>query len=447
MARRKPAQRLKAPEALEPVYTTASPNEPIVLYEGPLRFGRGKGSFTASGKVLFRWFPTPRVVAECSGVANPFALGNLRSPIITVPNRGWTSEVGLERAGGSDSVLNVVVCDGLEGYLGKSGKVRRLTWHLPNTCDLHGSGIRNRDGSISFRRVVLDGEPWRVTLDYISGSRERLRELGGFAFTHVASLERIDNKSFIPDEARHARGVLAFFLSLCRGLWVFPLLEVGYSARGRCVWERWATARIDSYDYVRSWLPMVATDALSRSWGTLLRLSRDADMDLNLKTAIHWYVEANKQSGAVHGSVVMIQAALELLQWLVFTQSKRILLNPEKINAADKMRLLLDRVGLELTIPPALKALVAEAKGQSWHDGPQALVEIRNRITHPPKGAKVRSRHSNNVVAEAWRLGLHYLELTILWLLKYEGGYVSRVSSNPDPMAGAAVPWATDTSH
>jgi hypothetical protein len=102
---------------------------------------------------------------------------------------------------------------------------------------------------------------------------------------------------------------------------------------------------------------------------------------------------------------LLLQAALERLAWQVLVWNKEVLSSDgfARLPAADQLRLLLDSCSMPLQIPTSLKGLVSQAAAFNWADGPQAFVESRNSIVHPPKKASVPK--SLIAIFDAWRLG------------------------------------------
>ena len=110
--------------------------------------------------------------------------------------------------------------------------------------------------------------------------------------------------------------------------------------------------------------------------------------------------------------------------------------------AEKKMRLLLAEAKIPTAMPTHLTNFDAHAKHANWQDGPQALTQLRNWITHPTgKDRQNLDRVSLLTRFEACNLALWYLELTLLWLLGYRGDYVNRLNVR---FTGdrEAVPWA-----
>ncbi|MBD0266320.1 MAG: hypothetical protein ICV78_27460 [Tolypothrix sp. Co-bin9] len=151
------------------------------------------------------------------------------------------------------------------------------------------------------------------------------------------------------------------------------------------------------------------------------------------------------QAGDVQGSIVLMQAAFEILAWTLLVEEKGIISQQgfEKLAAADQLRLLLSQCGVPLKIPDSLTELLKASKELNWFDGAQALTEIRNAIVHP--NPKKRQKYLNRPFPEqidAYKLGLWYLELILLNLFEYKGEYFNRIASKEFYQENIeAVPW------
>jgi hypothetical protein len=103
---------------------------------------------------------------------------------------------------------------------------------------------------------------------------------------------------------------------------------------------------------------------------------------------------------------------------------------PRGLSAADRLRRLLTEFGLPVAVgPPRLRvnALPALAAAQGWADAPEALVTLRNSIIHPhARNTQRLQSYPVPARAEAWTIGLWYLELVLLKWFGYAGPYVNR---------------------
>jgi len=163
-----------------------------------------------------------------------------------------------------------------------------------------------------------------------------------------------------------------------------------------------------------------------------------------LLTVIHWYLAAYPLSGAIEGSIVQTKTVFDLLSSAVLVEQKTWLSTGgyEKLPAADPIRLLLHCAGIPTGIPTALSALFSRASSENWSDTAEAMTAIRNTITHPTK--KKRNKFAANSFQtrlDIWNLGLWNLELCLLRLFGYNGGYANRLTRK---WVGQTeiVPWA-----
>ncbi|MEE8250235.1 MAG: hypothetical protein V3R24_00710 [Gemmatimonadales bacterium] len=162
-----------------------------------------------------------------------------------------------------------------------------------------------------------------------------------------------------------------------------------------------------------------------------------------LRLAVYWYIQAISRSGGLEGALVLGQVALELLGSACCVE-----LNPivsaggfARLPASDRIRLLLSFAKIPLRLPVELKTLCDVACANDWADGPEAIVAIRNAVVHrTATKIKLLSDVSGRARYDAWLLTIHYIELCILHLIRYNGPVANRISAQ---MLGQveSVPW------
>jgi hypothetical protein len=111
-------------------------------------------------------------------------------------------------------------------------------------------------------------------------------------------------------------------------------------------------------------------------------------------------------------------------------------------DAAERLRFLLRRAGVDLSIPAGLPILGAHAATAGWADGPAALAVLRNSAIHPRRRGRVFDA-PDPVRWEACTLALWYLELSLLALLGHKGTYVNRIERRTS-FGLEYVPWAIE---
>jgi hypothetical protein len=281
---------------------------------------------------------------------------------------------------------------------------------------------------------TLEAEGWSISvspLQNFNNTSEQLKLTKGFALTHTGTLERSDGNTFSSQQAKEMLRILFYILSFARGLWVSPILPVGLDNAGVQVWKFWYPYKTGAWEAVNSWFIELMPDMLFFVFpGFLQRWQNPIWLD-TMRLVIDWYIESNTQN--TETSLIVNQAAFELLSWVLLVEDKAILSKEgfDKLFASDKLRLLLSQAGIPLLIDPRQVKLTKLAQDAKWQDGPHALTEMRNKMVHPkltdpkitnqPKRIKNILGYPIAARAEAGQLGLWYLEKILLWLFGYNG--------------------------
>jgi len=437
------------PRAVEAVYVTHEPNSPVILYKGQLVLEQGEYRVDVIGKIFLDWLPSPHIMffAELK-TPIPLALGD-EKPVRVVSTDleavGWIINMKFSETA---TVMGIL----MDVNKGHQVEIANLVFHVPNFTQYFGVSVRSDlctdkaqswSGKVWQGRLTLEASGWRIIIDQLEGIDSefyrQLKAVGGFGLTHVGKLERYDGSVFEIDErVENLLEGLGYFLSFVRGAWSFPVLWVGFSPSGEKVFERWSTPKLSPFRTCQSWFPKNRAVEIVTIWPRFVELWEDQNWSKQMAIAIDWFVEANSPH-SIESGIVLSQVGLELLAWKLFADGSDVKLDQfDKLPAADKLRLLLDKAKIPQAIPSELEDLARAAKANNWRDGPQALTEIRNGIVHGQKLEKVL-RLSIDVRRDIWVLGLWYLELTLLWLMRYSGLYVNRCASGKYEL----VPWAT----
>lgn len=439
----------KYPVAIMPIYQTIEANETIKLYEGNLELAQNNLSISCNGKITFEWLPRPSVRLE-SSPNTPFAMLELGQVTLRIPSLSQDLEAFLTN-----------ITRNSEGLCTFSGRLRRtkIIWEkkisqkiLFNVANFHnfvGDIIQSTKECTGWCRGRLEllSDTWKVILDQVNHSSEFMRKFesrGGFLVTHIGSVERIDGHEFSYEEAEKAINALHYFLSFLRGFWCGPVLPVGIFSDQK-TWEQWDNLRLTPWKEGISWFPKLKPNDIGQAFKGFMKKCEDPLWGVPIGHAIHWYVEANLSAGAVEGSIILIQAALELLGWVYLVEDTKQFGSSkfENLPAEQKLRELLKTLNIPTTIPPELSDLKNAAALLRTTDGPSIFVRLRNGLVHPKKNK--RNLVSSTAVAvriQAWTLGLWYLELLLLRLFNYSGVYYRRFISGYPDRVEALVPWA-----
>ncbi|MGJ5631728.1 hypothetical protein [Nostoc sp. CALU 1950] len=206
-------------------------------------------------------------------------------------------------------------------------------------------------------RLILKAESWSASIDSLQNLGDIIKSLeskGGYAITHVGKLERSDKKPFTTEEADDILEALHWFLSFSRGFRTSPILLVGYDNSGKKVWENCTSYTTSPWRSVHSWFADSQDScSLGKLFPGFLNRWRSTTWNQPIRFAIHWYLESIAQAGAVQGSIVLMQAAFEILAWTLLVEEKAIISQQEfkKLPAAEQLRRLLSQCGVPLKIP------------------------------------------------------------------------------------------------
>jgi hypothetical protein len=418
------------------LYLGHHPNQPIQLYQGFAELIKDEQVIEGQATATFGWFPSPCIKFEFIH----FTETRIDWDDITLK----LTEIGISvKAHISHTTIYGNNRSVISGYpsetivKGNNQELTSLVFHLPNFpfFDIFNTfGMTEEEeeeeleGWLQWRfdgQLVFKTGDWRIVLATLPESwdiHELLQSQGGYSLTHICQLERLDRTPFSIDDARDLLEALSYYLSFARGLWLAPMLIAGFDAEGTQVFEEWSACRADSWQNTYTWFSTDSTD-LVEAFPGFMRRWQDKNWRELVQDSIHWYVESKKQAGGVNGAIVLQQAALERLAWVLLVQDKRSLSQNgfQKLPAADQVRLLLSSLGIDLKLPTDLINLTQLANQLNLVDGPQAITEIRNAIVHH----NPKNRHnkgcgaSQEIGTEAWSLGLHYLEIVMLKLFDY----------------------------
>ena len=456
--------------ALSPAYSIGGANQPINLYEGVLEVTKGEITEQGDGNLSFVWLPYPHFEfyllqhnEQCQDLRGRCCL---RLPTFDVVAEVEILEIFYEVD--EYDILTKISGRLLESIvIEPSQEISYVLFHLTNFKMFLGSWISSPDSETPcpWGRVILKAEGWKVTIDALKEINDlvhSLHSLSGYAVTHVGKLERSNGEEFTAKEASDFLEALFYFLSFTRGLWSELILPVGYNASGNPIWREWNPQRVrvdrwqDEEQEVYSWFWIDGSHSLVEIFPSFMRKWRDRDWRESLESVIHWYVESNKQVGGVKGSIVLTQAALELLTWVILVHKGDV---PEKDfkdtkntnynSTSRKINRLLKKLCIPQDIPFELANLRLFESNLTYskNNGPYAFTEVRNSITHadPETRQKLRNTASTAII-EAWELGLWYVELILLRLFDYQGLYVNRMLRRRLIGGLETVPWASTDS-
>ena len=303
-----------------------------------------------------------------------------------------------------------------------------LNFHSPQR--MFGAGSRWRS-DISKNRSYLIGRAdisvgsWSITLEEVDNIGERGDHSRSFRVAHIGSISRLDGKSFRAGDGLSILSDLRRALSFAGGREMgFSRVYEGSSANFNSL-LRWGTENTTPLGFARSsWLPLnTATDAISRVFTEYFRQVRsNTPVRFSLDYIIQVYLDSLE--GPLWTALPHIQIALEALCGLITGRRRQV---------GDQLGDTLSSAAITLGIPDWFPKLEEFRAAEELSDGPATLVALRNCLVH---GRPEVDEIDTFVLWEAHQLGLWYVELLLLFQLKYRGRYRIRATGSVE-----SVPW------
>ena len=420
-------------------YPQRDVNEPVLLHEGRFRVRSGDQCAKASGSARLRWMPSPGIEFDIEA-DEPVGL-DLDSLAVELPGFTTTNVVAYSTgAPGSIRAFAAAMEWGSERRLLSVG------FQIVNFADVITPGpsavpgdptaIAGDFGTI--QTVALNHDGWQIRIVAVSESgdrREQLKATGGYAFTHVGQLTRVDDSAFSVEQAKDILESLRQFLSFARGAACALPIHWGRGEDAEIVWRRFQSPIVDPWQRSHpSWLGegLHTGEILAELFDSFCGIHTDPRLREPLVVALHWYRHCNTTSSGLEGSLVLGMAALDLLGALIVVDPNGSMSagRYDGLPGAVKLRKLLKALKLQPGIPQRYKALSRFAKNNNW-DSCQALAELRNGFVHAKEERRriVFGSDGKAATPGALQLSLWYQGLALLRLLEYRGSYFNRTTA------------------
>ncbi len=251
---------VSVPSAVEPFYTCARRNQPIVLFRGRVDLVGTTSTERHRGGIVLDWLPSPTVRCWVRGPASELATESImggaeveivpRIPPRRVPRQSRTTRGGPRSA--------------LQGF---------------------------ETGS-----QLLGVE----------------KENGGFGLTHTARVQRTSGGTFTAAKVNTLVEAFTYFCWLCAEARCGPLLPVGFDGQDSAVWSRWNPTRTESFTRAATWLDTVHAGEAEALFPAFMARFGDPYWREVLIHAVEYLVEAGRPN-TLQRAIVMAQILLETL--------------------------------------------------------------------------------------------------------------------------------------
>ncbi|MBS1877761.1 MAG: hypothetical protein JSU00_31420 [Acidobacteria bacterium] len=422
-----------------PCFEIPLPNRPIVLGAAQVSVRLGGKTLTGPLTATVTMVPRPKLEFEFE-VPPYFGIDISNDVDVTFLSSGAKSPCRIARGRMFSQAPSSISLRPLQEVVpaGQDMLVKQIVFAVPNFPDFLAHAVIHKSpegGGVREDEIRLEFSGWHATIRKMADIAERkelLSEDGGFGITAIGLLERTGAALFTWQNAEPAIEALGVFLSFVCGRWTGPMLPAGIGLAGEPIWFRWSVPLVDQGFSLFTWFDAHRGMTLSDIVPSFMAKWEDPQWKYALSRAVYWFVRANSVAVGGDGSLILSQAALEVLSWTYLVMVGGM--EPKafkRLGAAGRIRTLLKAMEIPVEIPASLTQLSAVAA-----DGPGAVVAVRNDLVHPDK------REGPLPATEAWTLAQRYVELVILRLCGFSGEHANRTQSGRWVGQVELVPWA-----
>lgn len=433
-----------------------STNQAIRVYEGEFSLKDESDEIKLIGKIEYRWLPHKGVVFYGKPTEKSERIVRLINTI------GSFDVICDEYNLGKGFISNFTIGDEIKIkgvfhfktiFGDKTVAVDKIKFCVPNFREFLGGVVKKIDGTSrgTYKsRIILDNDKYSIIIDKCLKYKESvdlLNESGGYLILYSGEL-KAKKGTLTFQNSKEILHCLNVFLSFLNGRRTSALFIHGVYEEN-ALWIDYSNYYVDSYDKLSSWTNSHSTEGFNELWQFFSNKWKDENHRDVLNTVIHWYMECNKGSGFIEGSIIMAQTALELLYNWYVVENKKLLIgkDSENINASNKIRLLISQVNINYDVPKSFASLQNFLKSEKLIDAPEAVVQIRNAIVHSQEEKRIKlSKIENKAKQEALELCIWYIEMALLKVLNFKGNYYNRCSDNRFTSGRVEkLPWVNDS--
>ncbi len=351
------------------------------------------------------------------------------------------------KSSSSKTEVNGILNEPLRPQL-PNGGFREICFLLTNFSSYYGEPVRLSGKSLAMAksrwRLGLDG--YEIAIDLAEQHKEtadNVKVNGGFGITNIGRVSKTTGALLTLKDFEALSDSLRYFLGLCRGFWVGPVLPFA-DIDGKPIFF-FAPSRLTTWHNAETWFPRLKPKEAGTAFNRFHQLLQDPGWGEGLRHAIEWYVDANT-ADTLESSIVKTQVGLELLAWLVLVDRHEYKSKSKYRHdgAAKNLEDLLTVFRIPVAYPVHLENFRRGTTTWSTENGVHAVVKVRNHIMHSTS-VKRRELAELGTMAklEAKHLGLQYLELSLLAIIGYSGTYSDRTKFNRILGQDQVVPWGT----
>lgn len=410
-------------------------NEEIGLYSGSGRlFFEGK-SF--EGHVLLKgiFLPKSRLVFSFSGLDVQGIVDLMNSQknraILEIDEFNFKSEVLItnKNIGGDKPDIEGHVISEEEFSSEIKGEVDTIFFSVFNFPNVWTSENIQKGNNFCMRLTFPDDE-YFIVLDAIPHLLKKykvLKDTMGYLVTHNGFISRKDGKPFLKENVDSILDNLRMTLSFSQGRFI----EVNYIKgvqNNRLRYQSVKTYRSWPTKQLLTWFDVMCPDSLYSVFDGFRRLQEDDVWSKSLMQVLGWYYESQYEL-AMESSIILNQAALERLIWVYFVEytKKYERKQFENFRFYKRLELMLKEIEHEkISFEPRLELEKFRERNLPTEPWFRSFVQIRNFIQHPDNKHRLED-FDYRPKWDARELGLHLIEVIILFIADFNGKMVNRL--------------------
>lgn len=424
--------------AVNPVVIIEKPNEKIIIHKGEFVLKKNNSEYISiNGEVYFKWFPhiNPKFTGT---IQNENFSNNIfdEEKLCLLVNG---TKIGDCYISSQNIGINHTISGGFLNEIitgDKSLTAQNFKFSIVNLEDFLGEDVEFKTDKItkySRARISLINEKFEILIDKDIDYKEKfnlLQENGGFQILYNGEITFFKN-SVNYKQVNEIMEILGNFLSFVSGKKNNPLF-LSAIHDDKILYQDFTGYHNYAYEFRATWSDTNTTDYFNDLFQNFYNLWKsNSDNKFFLTSIIHWYTEINCNSGYSEGSLIMAQTAMELLyNWLIIENKKLIKgKDSENLSASNKMRLLLSQLSISYEVPIKLRNLEKFRIDNKLPDAIESIVQIRNAIVHSQEEKRKKLSEINPLtIYESVQLSLWYIEMSLLYILKFNHKYSNRCS-------------------
>lgn len=309
----------------------------------------------------------------------------------------------------------------------KDNLVDYLQFDIVNMDKIPGKLVKYKD-LVYAGRVEFGLNDYTIIIDknynYNKETHRQLVSRTGSVVTHTGRIYRKDGQKFRTKNMEEVITNLSLSLSFCCGRYINIPNAMGYSEE-KNVYRAWYKRVSSDYRFVFKWTTTISNYHNFEKYLSLsCKALEDRYFNSTLENILDWYIEALNGIN-LGNNIISIQTALEMLSYVVLVENSSCMSvkQYDARSASQNIRTLLKKCKIDYSTIHG--DIFSEEINLYFSDGVDLITYYRNCVVHPSKQKRNISLQFDemyNIIL----LGIKYIELVLLYIMRYRGEYTDR---------------------